>query len=144
MTAADRNKILGTVFIVFGIINILLLIPATIQVLRIVGETQKAAQAAGGVDAPQLENQLGLLFIIAVAVGSFIVVAAVLEIGAGYGMVKQKPWAYTAALIAAVASIISLISFPIGTILGIYTLWFLASKSGKEFYGQLLMTASRK
>lgn len=143
MTASDRNKILGAVLIVFGAINILLLIPAAIQVLRVIGEAQKRARESGAVDAGQIDNQLSLLFIIAVFVGAFILVAGILEIGAGYGMLKEKPWAHTAALVAAVTAIISLISFPIGTILGFYMLWFLASKEGKEFYGQLLAGAAK-
>jgi len=41
---------------------------------------------------------------------------------AGYGLLEREPWARTVAL---VVGVISLLNVPLGTALGIYTLWVL-------------------
>lgn len=107
----------------------MLLIPATLQVLTALGGLQDTKSQ------PNVEGYLNLLLFVFIIVAAFVLVAAILQITAGYGMLKHKPWARSAATIAAIAAIISLISFPIGTALGIYTLWFLYSEKGKQFYG---------
>ena len=57
--------------------------------------------------------------------------AAVLALVAGYGLLNRRPWGRAVAIIAA---IFALIKFPIGTALGIYTLWVLApGASGLEY-----------
>jgi len=50
---------------------------------------------------------------------------------AGYGLLKQKPWARIAAIIGAVTAAMS---FPIGTAVCAYTFWFLFSEPGKSLY----------
>lgn len=50
---------------------------------------------------------------------------------AGYGLLKRKRWAKTAAIIAAVTAAMS---FPIGTAVCAYTFWFLFSEPGKLLY----------
>ena len=57
--------------------------------------------------------------------------AAALALVAGYGLLNRRPWGRIVAIIAAV---LALIKFPIGTALGIYTLWVLApGASGLEY-----------
>jgi hypothetical protein len=59
------------------------------------------------------------------------VCAAALALIAGYGLLNRRPWGRVLAIIAGV---LALIKFPIGTALGIYTLWVLASgASGLEY-----------
>ena len=50
---------------------------------------------------------------------------------AGYGLLKHKSWAKTAAIIGGVTSAMS---FPIGTAVCVYTFWFLFSEPGKSVY----------
>lgn len=53
----------------------------------------------------------------------------VLSIGAvmtGYGLLTRKPWARSLAM---VMSVLSLLKLPVGTALGIYTLWVMAPRS---------------
>jgi hypothetical protein len=69
----------------------------------------------------------GLWPMIAVAT----IFTAALALVAGYGLLNRAPWGRTVAIIAA---IFALIRFPIGTALGIYTLWVLApGASGLEY-----------
>ncbi len=56
--------------------------------------------------------------------------AAALALVAGYGLLNRRPWGRIVAIIAAVFRS----KFPIGTALGIYTLWVLApGASGLEY-----------
>jgi len=50
---------------------------------------------------------------------------------AGYGLLKHKKWARTAAIIGGV---VSAMSFPIGTAVCVYTFWFLFSEPGRVLY----------
>jgi ABC-type spermidine/putrescine transport system permease subunit II len=69
----------------------------------------------------------GLWPVIAIAT----VFTAALALVAGYGLLNRRPWGRTVAIIAA---ILALIKFPIGTAVGIYTLWVLApGASGLEY-----------
>jgi hypothetical protein len=57
--------------------------------------------------------------------------AAALALIAGYGLLNRRPWGR---IVAIIASILALFKFPIGTALGIYTLWVLApGASGLEY-----------
>jgi hypothetical protein len=50
---------------------------------------------------------------------------------AGYALLKRKRWAKTMGIIAA---IVAGMSFPVGSALCVYTLWFLFGESGKFLY----------
>lgn len=59
------------------------------------------------------------------------VVAAALALLTGYSLLTRRTWGRTLAIIVA---ILSLLKFPFGTALGIYTLWVLApAMSGAEY-----------
>jgi len=59
------------------------------------------------------------------------VVAAALALLVGWSLLPRRPWGRTLAIIVA---ILSLLKFPFGTALGIYTLWVLApAASGAEY-----------
>jgi uncharacterized membrane protein (DUF2068 family) len=59
------------------------------------------------------------------------VCVAALALVSGYGLLTRKPWGRVLAIIAAV---LALIKFPLGTALGIYTLWVLVpGASGLEY-----------
>lgn len=59
------------------------------------------------------------------------VVMAGLSIATGYGLLTRQSWARSLAIVTA---ILSLIKIPLGTALGIYTLWVLAPEvSGQEY-----------
>lgn len=64
-------------------------------------------------------------------VGVITVLAAGLAILVGISLLNRKPWARPLAIVVA---ILALFKFPIGTALGIYTLWVLApADSGMEY-----------
>ena len=50
---------------------------------------------------------------------------------AGYGLLHLRPWAHTLTIIV---SILNLLSMPLGTALGIYSLWVLFNKDTKPLF----------
>jgi hypothetical protein len=65
------------------------------------------------------------------AVGAFLVVKAVLGIAAGWGLIQREPWAR---ILAVVLGFIALVHIPLGTALGIYTIWVLLSPGADDEY----------
>ena len=63
--------------------------------------------------------------------GVIALIVAVLYIITGWGLWTMKSWARIVAIILA---IISLLSFPIGTIIGIVILWYLFKPEIKEVF----------
>jgi hypothetical protein len=59
------------------------------------------------------------------------VVASALALLTGYALLTRRPWGRTLTILV---SVLSLVKFPFGTALGIYTLWVLApTASGMEY-----------
>ena len=67
-------------------------------------------------------------------IGVFISVTAVAGIAAGWGLLDRRPWARTLAI---VLGIIKLLEFPLGTALGVYTLWVLVSPGAEVEYQRI-------
>jgi hypothetical protein len=71
-------------------------------------------------------------------VGWLLVVKAAAGFLAGWGLLQREEWARTLAL---VMGFIALLSIPIGTALGIYTLWVLLPSQSDEEYRALAQAA---
>jgi len=69
---------------------------------------------------------------VALAISSLFLVIGIPSLIAGAGLLKQKGWARTLALVMAV---LALASFPVGTAAGIYTLWVLSQKETEQLLG---------
>jgi magnesium-transporting ATPase (P-type) len=63
------------------------------------------------------------------------------SIVAGFGLLKRKRWAKTAAIIAGV---LCAMSFPIGIAVCVYTFWFLFGEHGKALYDSPLAETGRR
>jgi len=78
------------------------------------------------------EQMLGTIFIVlAFVIAPIILLFAAINLTAGYKMLKEKAGARNWGI---AASVVSLLSIPLGTALGIYGLWFLLGDEGKQFY----------
>jgi hypothetical protein len=51
---------------------------------------------------------------------------------AGYGLLRQREWGRILAIIIA---FLNLLSFPLGTLLGVYALWVLLQTRANEYFG---------
>jgi hypothetical protein len=76
----------------------------------------------------------GILGPILGAMGLVVSAVAVAGVVAGWGLLTHQPWARVLTLIV---GIISLIHFPLGTALGIYTLWVLFPPESEREYLRL-------
>jgi len=124
MGPADHNKILGITHLAYGGFAVFLMALVTIFMLGAFGVVALA-------QAPGEAVPLGFMAVIitfAVLVNLLIIAPSFL---AGYTLLKQKRWAKT---IGIVAGIIAGMSFPLGTALCVYTLWFFFGENGKSLY----------
>lgn len=125
MTGKDHNKLLGIFHLVQGGLQAF----GGIAVGLIYGFIGLAiSNSARRAD----EEMMGNLFIIlAFVIAPLVLIFAAINLTAGYKLIKEKAGARTWGI---VASILSLWSFPLGTALGVYGLWFLFGEEGKRFY----------
>jgi hypothetical protein len=122
MTPQDHNKVIGIMHLIYGGFNaltLLILVPLFIFMGSLLGLD------------PNVPGEIMAIF---GAFGVFFLLLAALfgipPLVAGYGMLKRKEWARTASIIA---SVLAAMSFPFGTALCVYSLWFVFGE-GKEFY----------
>lgn len=132
MTSEDHNKVIGIMHLVYGGMNAVML-PFVIFFI---------AMGAGmsGLD-PSAPPELGFMFVLlGLFFGFLFLILGLPQLIAGYGLLRRKPWGRMWGI---VASIMAAISFPLGTALCVYTLWFLFGE-GKNFYETLETGAARR
>jgi hypothetical protein len=71
---------------------------------------------------------------IARGIGGFILLGAIAGGICGWGLLERRPWARTLSL---VLGVLALFDFPVGTALGIYTLWVMAPSTSDAEYRAL-------
>ena len=86
------------------------------------GETGEAVVVAIGV------SSFGLL---GMGIGAIAMVFSIPDLATAYGVVRRRTWAPTVALLT---SALTLFNAPIGTTVGVYTIWALWSPEGREAY----------
>jgi hypothetical protein len=117
-------KVLGVLNIVFGGLGLL-----TALMLAIVFA---GAAAAVGIDGdPDAAVAIPIIGLTGMATVSFLAVWSLPGIIIGIGLVRLRPWARVAGI---VVSILGLIVFPFGTLLGVYGLWVLFSKDAERLF----------
>ncbi|HEX8459100.1 MAG TPA: hypothetical protein VF656_17535 [Pyrinomonadaceae bacterium] len=112
--------ILGWLYVVLGVLGLL----AGVFVLLVLGG---AGLISGDAQAAALMSGIGLF--IAVIVG----VLSVPGIIAGWGLLKRKSWSR---LLAIIIGALNILNFPIGTALGIYTIWALTQDESQRLLSQ--------
>lgn len=83
------------------------------------------SQEMGGAPPPTF---VAMIFVF---IGAFSVVKTIPSFVAGYALLRRRSWAKVAGI---VGGVVAATSFPIGTAVGAYTLWFLFSEQGKQVY----------
>jgi len=118
-------KVVGWLFIVFGALGIL----AAIFGGMLLGGLGVAVGSQPDQDAAAVGALMGL---IGMGVMTVIAILSVPGILAGWGILQQKNWGRILGIICA---IFQLISFPFGTIFGVYALWVLFNKDTQPLFG---------
>ncbi|MEZ4713914.1 MAG: hypothetical protein R3A44_42410 [Caldilineaceae bacterium] len=74
-----------------------------------------------------------ILSMVGTAVGSLLALLSLPGIIAGVGVLKRQEWARYLALVVA---ILGLVNFPLGTIVGLYTIWVLLQESALTYFAR--------
>jgi hypothetical protein len=127
MTPEQHNKYLGISHLVYGGMFMLF------ALLMLLFFTGMMTITRGGSEGPPLFVFVFMWLFIAVIYGAMTVPSLI----AGYGLLKRKKWAKTAAI---VAGVLAAMSFPMGTAVCVYTFWFLLSEPGKVLYDKPVHT----
>ena len=122
MTPQEHNRIIGILHLIWGgfsALMLLFLVPFFLLLMPVIGSDPTAP--------PEIKVIFGLfgLFFLMLAV-----VFGVPPLLAGYAILKRRRWGRTAGIVAAC---LAAISFPFGTALCVYTLWFMFGP-GENFY----------
>jgi hypothetical protein len=72
-----------------------------------------------------------ILGVVGTAIGLLFAALGVPGLLAGYGLLTKKPWAR---VLAIVVGILSLVNFPVGTAIGLYTLWVLTQPAATDYF----------
>ena len=123
MTPQDHNKVIGIMHLIYGGFNALIMLIFVPFFLAIMGIAAADPNAPGGITA--IFGIFGALMFV------FAIVFGLPPILAGYAMLKRKSWAKVMGIISAV---LCALSFPFGTALCVYTLWFLFGQ-GEHMHG---------
>jgi hypothetical protein len=75
-----------------------------------------------------------ILTLVGLSVGVLLVVLGLPGIAAGYGLLRRRAWARG---LAVAIGVLNLFNFPIGTIIGIYTLFVLLQVEAVDYFGTL-------
>lgn len=78
------------------------------------------------------EQAVVILGVVATFVGGLLLVLGLPGIVAGIGLLAHKAWARYLAIVLAV---LNLLNFPVGTVIGAYTLWVLMQEEAVPFFG---------
>ncbi|HYO62265.1 MAG TPA: hypothetical protein VER08_01270 [Pyrinomonadaceae bacterium] len=123
MTPEDHNRTLGIMHLIYGGFTTLMMLMMTLFFGFIVALISSAP------DVPP-EFPAGLFALIFGLVIGINLLFGVLSLAAGYAMLKRKSWAR---LMGIISSVVAAMSFPFGTALCVYSLWFIFGE-GKNFY----------
>ena len=82
---------------------------------------------------------IGFMQVIFAVIGFLILLKAAVDALVGWGLLRRQPWARLAAIIL---SFFTVLSFPLGTALGIYSLWVLLPAQSEREYAQLAANPS--
>lgn len=75
-----------------------------------------------------------ILPMVGTAVGLFLTLLALPGIVAGYGLLKRRSWGRVLAIIV---GILGLVNIPVGTIVGVYTLFVLLQESAHDYFAPI-------
>lgn len=72
-----------------------------------------------------------ILVVVATAVGLLMIILALPGLAAGYGLLRRKSWGR---ILAIIMGALNLPNFPLGTALGLYTLWVLLQPEAADYF----------
>lgn len=125
MTGNEHSRTLGILFLVNCGLQALGIIAGVAVMFFVFGIAATQARA----EEAAILGFVGVIIVVALMVSLVSVVPSAI---AGYRLTKMKGEARTWSI---VASIIALVNFPLGTLLGVYGLWFIFGDEGRAHLG---------
>ncbi|HYP54200.1 MAG TPA: hypothetical protein VEQ42_11700 [Pyrinomonadaceae bacterium] len=123
MTPEDHNRMLGIMHLIYGGFTTLMMLLMAV----FFGFFMALIMSAPDIPCDFPAGIFGLIFGFVVGLNMLFGVAS---LAAGYGLLKRKKWAR---LMGIISSVVAAMSFPFGTALCVYSLWFIFGE-GKHFY----------
>ena len=117
-------KVLGILNMVWGVFGL----GGALMLMLVFGGAAGVVAVDGDADAAIALPIIGLT---GMALVIFAVATSLPAVIIGYGLTRFRPWARIWGI---VLSVVSLIVFPFGTVLGVYGLWVLFSKEGERLF----------
>lgn len=114
-------KVVGILNIVSGVLGLF----GALVLIVVFGGVTGVVGADGDPDAALVTGAIGIALVL------LLVMTSLPAVIIGYGLYKLRPWSRLAGI---VLSILLLIIFPFGTILGVYGLWVLFSRDGERLF----------
>lgn len=87
------------------------------------------------------EQAVVILGMVATFVGSLLVLLGLPGIVAGIGLLAHKAWAR---YLAIVLSVLNLLNAPVGTLIGLYSLWVLMQEDAPRFFAEDAQTVTTR
>lgn len=132
MTGKEHAKLLGLLLLIYEGFQIFSLIIAGLVMVGMSGfmffEFSKMPQRPGEPPPEVFIGIMGAVFIFIIIISVLLMIPAFV---AGYGLRKGKSWAKVWTIIACS---LATLSFPLGTALGVYGLWFILGDEGKAYF----------
>ena len=120
----EHVRLVGILWLALSAFNVLAGLVLLIVATELVPHLQQSGQAGPEFPGEFLTTLLGII-------GLAVLAKAVAGFAAGYGLLRREPWAR---MLTIVLSFLALFNFPLGTALGIYSLWvLLPSESAREY-----------
>ena len=111
-------NVLAVLYIVFGFIGLII---AFLVFALIVG----GGLLSGDAEAIAVTSIIGTVF------AFFLAMTSLPGIVGGFGLLKKKSWAR---ILIIILGCLNLLNFPLGTCLGVYTLWVLLNKDSEGLF----------
>jgi len=112
--------VLGWLYIVFGALGLL----AAVFVLLVMGGT---GLISGDARSAALMSGIGLFF------AAIVSVLSLPSIIVGWGLLQRKSWSR---LLAIILGALNILNFPVGTAIGVYTIWALTQNESQQLLSQ--------
>ncbi|HUS18420.1 MAG TPA: zinc ribbon domain-containing protein [Terriglobales bacterium] len=125
---ADHRQMLGILWVIYAFFHVIL--AGILFVLSNTLFVHLAERASRNPNGPPLTFLTPLIMFVSILV----LAKGLLAAAGGIGLLQKQHWAR---LICLVSAFLALFSIPIGTALGIYTIWVLMSRNAEEDYSKL-------
>ncbi len=129
MTGRDQARLLGLFFWIFTGFQILIIAFIAIIYFVVFGAIIASVPHKPGEPGPEVI--LPILLVVMVIIGIMTAIFSIPKVVAGFGLRNEKSWARIWAIIACCMAVLS---FPLGTALGVWGLIFLLGDDGKRYF----------